>query len=185
MAPGVIGVGAIDEKAVALKLSSYGPETDLSAYGSKAPIRCKENTAWCIADGGTSYASALASASAALVWSAHPDWTANQVARVLIETAGGPKDGSKRSDRIGYGAVRPRMVLLEKAGNPGAPDVDPLAPVPTNTPTPTPSTGQTAAAPAKAASAEAGPPWQWLALGAVVAAGLGLAGTLIVKRRRS
>ncbi|AYV32861.1 Subtilisin (plasmid) [Streptomyces sp. ADI95-16] len=185
MAPGVIGVGAIDEKAVALKLSSYGPETDLSAYGSKAPIRCKENTAWCIADGGTSYASALASASAALVWSAHPDWTANQVARVLIETAGGPKDGSKRSDRIGYGAVRPRMVLLEKAGNPGAPDVDPLAPVPTNTPTPTPSTGQTAAAPAKAASAEAGLPWQWLALGAVVAAGLGLAGTLIVKRRRS
>ncbi|MFD3722928.1 S8 family serine peptidase [Streptomyces sp. NPDC058674] len=34
--------------------------------------------AWCIADGGTSYATALASASAALVWSAHPDWTANR-----------------------------------------------------------------------------------------------------------
>ncbi|MFD7626342.1 S8 family serine peptidase [Streptomyces sp. NPDC059851] len=185
MLPGVIGVGAIDEKAMPLKLSSYGPETDLSAYGSKARVRCKENTRWCVADGGTSYATALASASAALVWSAHPDWTANQVARVLIETAGGPVDGSKRNDRIGYGAVRPRMVLLEKAGNPGAPDVDPLAPAPTNTPTPTASTGQTAAAPAEAASEEAGLPWQWLALGAVVAAGLGLAGTLIVKRRRS
>ncbi|MFD3809042.1 S8 family serine peptidase [Streptomyces sp. NPDC058611] len=178
-------MGAIDEKAMPLKLSSHGHTTDLSAYGSKATIRCKENTAWCVKDGGTSYATALASASAALVWSAHPDWTANQVARVLIETAGGPTDGAKRNDWIGYGAVRPRMVLLEKAGNPGAPDVDPLAPAPTNTPTPTPSTGQTAAAPAEAASAEAGLPWQWLALGAVIGAGLGLTGTLIVKRRRS
>ncbi|MFD3682793.1 S8 family serine peptidase [Streptomyces sp. NPDC058613] len=182
--PGVIGVGAIDEKAMPVMLSSYGQDTDLSAYGSKAPIRCKENTAWCIADGGTSYATALASASAALVWSAHPDWTANQVARVLIETAGAPKDGSKRTDRIGYGAIRPRVVLLEKAGNPGAPDVDPLAPAPTKPPIPTPSTGKTAAAPAEAASTEAGLPWQGLALGAVIAAGLGLAGTVIVKRRR-
>ncbi|MFD3550087.1 hypothetical protein ACFWUW_31660 [Streptomyces sp. NPDC058655] len=65
--------------------------------------------------------------------------------RVLIETAGGPTDGAKRNDWIGYGAIRPRMVLLEKAGNPGAPDVDPLAPAPTNTPTPAPSAGQTAA----------------------------------------
>ncbi|MFD3775821.1 hypothetical protein [Streptomyces sp. NPDC058612] len=31
---------------------------------------------------------------------------------------------------------------------------------------------------------KAGLPWQWLALGAVVAAGLGLAGMLIVERRR-
>ncbi|MFK0050055.1 S8 family serine peptidase [Streptomyces sp. NPDC090741] len=184
MVPGVIGVGAIDETGMPLKLSSHGPDTDLAAYGSKARIRCKENTVWCVSDGGTSYATALASASAALVWSAHPDWTANQVARVLIETAGGA-EGYKRTDWTGYGAARPRMVLLEKAGNPGAPDVDPLAPAPTNTPAPTPTPSQTAAAPAEAASAEAGLPWQWLALGAVVAAGLGLAGTLIVKRRRS
>ncbi|MBD3580503.1 S8 family serine peptidase [Streptomyces sp. KD18] len=183
MIPGVIGVGAIDETAEGLKLSSHGPEMDLSAYGSKAPVRCKDNTAWCVRDGGTSYATALASASAALVWSAHPDWTATQVARVLIETAGGPADGAKRNNWIGYGAIRPRMVLLEKAGNPGAPDGDPLAPAPTNTPAPTPS--QTAAAPAEAAAAEAGLPWQWMTIGAVAAAGLGLAGTLILKRRRS
>ncbi|MGW7436376.1 S8 family serine peptidase [Streptomyces sp. NPDC054849] len=188
--PGVLGIGAIDMTGEPLKLTSHGHTTDLSAYGSRAPIRCKENTAWCVKDGGTSYATALASASAALVWSAHPDWSANQVARVLIETAGGPVDGSKRNDWIGYGTARPRMVLLEKAGNPGAPDVDPLAPAPTNTPVPAPSqTAAAAAAPAEAAAAaaaaEAGLPWQWLALGAVVAAGLGLAGTLIVKRRRS
>ncbi|MFJ6501615.1 S8 family serine peptidase (plasmid) [Streptomyces virginiae] len=180
--PGVIGVGAIDETGEPLDLSSHGPNTDLAGYGSKARIRCKENSGWCVADGGTSYATALASASAALVWSAHPDWTANQVARVLIETAGGPVDGAKRNDWVGYGAARPSWVLLKKAGNPGAPDVDPLAPAPTNTPAPAPS--QTAAAPAEAAAAKAGLPWQWLALGAVVTAGLGLAGTLIVKRRR-
>ncbi|MFE2165436.1 S8 family serine peptidase [Streptomyces sp. NPDC059447] len=181
--PGVLGIGAIDETGEPLKLTSHGHTTDLSAYGSKAPIRCKDNTAWCVSDGGTSYTSALASASAALVWSAHSDWTANQVTRVLIETAGGPEDGSKRNDWIGYGTARPSWVLLKKAGNPGPPNVDPLAPAPTNTPAPAPS--QTAATPAEAAAAEAGLPWQWLTLGAVVAAGLGLVGTPIVKRRRS
>ncbi|WP_158820973.1 MULTISPECIES: S8 family serine peptidase [unclassified Streptomyces] len=182
--PGVIGVGAIDETGEPLDLSSHGPGTDLSAYGSKAPIRCKENSGWCVRDGGTSYATALVSASAALVWSAHPDWTANQVARVLIETAGGPVDGAKRNDWIGYGAARPSWVLLKKAGNPGAPDVDPLAPAPANTPTPTPGTGQTTAAPAEAASAESGLSWKWPALGAFVAVSLGLGITVIVKRRR-
>ncbi|KOV26820.1 hypothetical protein ADK90_03280 [Streptomyces sp. XY413] len=182
--PGVLGIGAVDETGEPLELTSHKHTTDLAAYGSKAPVRCKDNTAWCVRDGGTSYATALASASAALVWSAHPDWTANQVARVLIETAGGPVDGAKRNDWIGYGVARPSWVLLKKAGNPGPPDVDPLAPAPTNTPAPAPI--QTAAAvPAEAAAAEAGLPWQWLVLGAVVAAGLGLTGTLIVKRRRS
>ncbi|MEV7526532.1 S8 family serine peptidase [Streptomyces sp. NPDC091371] len=186
MVPGVIGVGALDETAEPLELSSHGRDTDLSAYGSKAPIRCKDNTAWCVRDGGTSYATALASASAALVWSAHPDWTANQVARVLIETAGGPVDGAKRNDWIGYGAVRPRMVLLDKAGNPGAPDVDPLAaPAPAKTPTPAPSTDQTAAVREVSADAASGLPWLWPTLGAAVAVSLGFGVTVIVKRRRS
>ncbi|MEU4729674.1 S8 family serine peptidase [Streptomyces sp. NPDC023588] len=184
--PGVLGIGAIDETGEPLASTSHGHTTDLAAYGGKAPIRCKDNTAWCAKDGGTSYATALASASAALVWSAHPDWTANQVARVLIETASPPVDGSKRNDWVGYGVASPSWVLLKKAGNPGAPGIDPLAPAPTNAPTPAPS--QTAAAPAEAAAAEAeeeeGLPWQWLALGAVVVVGLGLGFIVTVKRRR-
>ncbi|MEV6684546.1 S8 family serine peptidase [Streptomyces sp. NPDC051130] len=185
MIPGVIGVGAIDEKGMPLMLSSYGPDTDLSAYGSKARIRCTDNKGWCVRDGGTSYATALASASAALIWSAHLDWTANQVARVLIETAGAPLDGSKRTDRLGYGVTRPRMMLLEKAGNPGAPDVDPLAPAPVKAPAP--SADPTAAAPrrAKSAGGESGDvPWEWPALGAVVAVGICLGIAVLVKRRR-
>ncbi|MFE4264466.1 S8 family serine peptidase [Streptomyces sp. NPDC056883] len=185
LVPGVIGVGAIDEAGMPLKLSSHGPETDLAAYGSKARIRCEENTGWCVADGGTSYATALASASAALVWSAHPDWTASQVARVLIQTAGAPTDGVKRNDYIGYGVIRPRKVLIDREGTPGAPDVDPLAVAPAKTPAP--STSQkTAAAPveAAAAAAEPGLPWGWLALGAVVAAILGLGTTTVIVKRR-
>ncbi|WP_327258210.1 S8 family serine peptidase [Streptomyces sp. NBC_01244] len=183
--PGVIGVGAVDETGKAMPFSSHGPDTDLVSIGSKVQIRCEENRGWCVGNGGTSYASSLVSASAALVWSAHPDWTASQVARVLIQTAGAPTDGSKRSDWIGYGVARPRKVLLDREGDPGAPNVDPLAP-PAPSKAPAPSTEPTAAAPlrAEAADAESGLPWQWPALGAVVAVGLGLAATVIVKRRR-
>ena len=56
---------------------------------------------------GTSDASALASASAALIWSKHPDWTNNQVLRVMLNTASKPKSGKDRTDYLGYGTVRP------------------------------------------------------------------------------
>ncbi|MET9465495.1 S8 family serine peptidase [Streptomyces sp. NPDC006544] len=184
--PGVIGVGAVDDTAKAMPFTSYGPDTDLSSVGGKVQIRCTDNKGWCVGDGGTSYATSLASASAALVWSAHPDWTANQVARVLIQTAGAPVDGSKRSDYVGYGVARPRKVLLDHEGDPGAPDTDPLA-VPAPAKAPTPSADQTAAVPhqVQSADAESGKAsWMWPALGAVVAVGLGLGIPLFVKRRR-
>ncbi len=88
--PGAFGVGAVDIDGEPLPSSSDGPATDFAAFGGKVPIRCKKNTAWCMQDGGTSYATSIASASAALVWSAHPDWTANQVTRVLLQTVGTP-----------------------------------------------------------------------------------------------
>ncbi|WP_405435515.1 S8 family serine peptidase [Streptomyces avidinii] len=183
--PGVLGVGAVDITGEPLPSSSHGQATDLAAFGGKAPIRCKKNTAWCMQDGGTSYATSLASASAALVWSAHPDWTANQVARVLIQTAGAPVDGSKRNDWVGYGIARPSRALLNREGDPGAPDTDPLAsPAPVKTPTP--SADPAAAVPRRveSAAADSGLSWQWPALGAFVAVVLGLGITVIVKRRR-
>lgn len=181
--PGVIGVGAIDENGDPLPSSSHGRHTDLAAFGGKAPIRCKKNTAWCVADGGTSYATALVSASAALVWSAHPDWTAHQVARVLIQTAGTPRDGLGRNDWIGYGVARPRTALLEGPGDPGAPDIDPLA-APAPSKPPTPSADPTAGVPqgAESADTESGFSWQWPAVGAAIAVSLGV--TVLVKRRR-
>ncbi|MEU5069190.1 S8 family serine peptidase [Streptomyces virginiae] len=183
--PGVLGVGAVDLTGEPLPSSSYGPSTDLASFGGKVPVRCKENTAWCVQDGGTSYATSLASASAALVWSAHPDWTANQVARVLIQTAGAPLDGSKRNDWIGYGIARPSKVLLDHQGDPGAPDGDPLA-APAPVQTQAPSAAPAAAAPDRAepAAAESGLSRKWPALGAAVAVTLGLGITVILKRLR-
>ncbi|MEU1373830.1 type VII secretion-associated serine protease mycosin [Streptomyces triculaminicus] len=123
--PGVIGVSAVDQDIKAASWSQYGPQVDLAAPGTNMVAPCTDGTSGlCIGD-GTSDATALASASAALVWSAHPDWTANQVLRVLINTAGGPKSGAKRSDSLGYGVVRPRLAL-QNPGDPGPPDVSPL-----------------------------------------------------------
>ncbi|MET8508209.1 S8 family serine peptidase [Streptomyces sp. NPDC004787] len=122
--PGVIAVGAIDTTGKIAKFSNYGPHLALAAPGVEIPERCEaDRTKYC-AGKGTSQATAIASGTAALIWSAHPDWTANQVLRVMMETAG--HNGPVPSKYIGYGTIRPAQVLLEGKGNPGDPDVNPL-----------------------------------------------------------
>ncbi|GHG66152.1 hypothetical protein GCM10018779_37430 [Streptomyces griseocarneus] len=123
--PGVIGVAAVNREVKAAPWSQHGPQVDLAAPGTDMVAPCTDGTGGLCTGDGTSDATALASASAALVWSAHPDWTANQVLRVLINTAGAPKSGEKRSDAIGYGVVRPR-IALQNPGDPGPADVSPL-----------------------------------------------------------
>ncbi|MEU3951695.1 S8 family serine peptidase [Streptomyces achromogenes] len=125
--PYAVGVAAIDETGTVGKFSTYGKLADLAAPGLNIPGWCDTSfTKYCNID-GTSPATAIASASAALVWSAHPDWTANQVLRALIDTAvrKWPKD--EPSKYLGYGAVRPRRVLMDKDINPGPANRDPLA----------------------------------------------------------
>lgn len=122
--PGAVGVAAVDQGIKATPESERGPQVDLAAPGDDIVATCKGGTGLCRGH-GTSAATALTSASAALLWSAHPDWTANQVLRVLINTAGGPKSGEKRSDSIGYGVVRPR-IALQNPGDPGPADISPL-----------------------------------------------------------
>ncbi|MBH1932816.1 type VII secretion-associated serine protease mycosin [Streptomyces sp. AV19] len=121
---GVVGVGAIDRNAKVTDESQRGNQVVLAAPGDDMYTTSRQGTG-IRRSHGTSDASALASASAALLWSAHPDWTANQVLRVLINTAGGPKSGEKRSDDLGYGVVRPR-VALNNPGDPGPADINPL-----------------------------------------------------------
>ncbi|MET7639651.1 S8 family serine peptidase [Streptomyces sp. NPDC005438] len=124
--PEVVGVASTDANGKRSKTSSYGDSVDLAAPGKDAPIWCDETfTRYCNGDGGTSAATALASASAALLWSKHPNWTANQVLRVLINTAGKPKWGKVPSIYGGYGVVRPRMNLLDNEGDPGPADTSP------------------------------------------------------------
>ncbi|MFD9904991.1 type VII secretion-associated serine protease mycosin [Streptomyces sp. NPDC059063] len=134
--PGVIGVGSVGRNLHKAKESQYGPQVDLAAPGDEIYTTCASGKGICNSH-GTSNATALASASAALIWSKHPDWTNNQVLRVMLNTIGAPTDGAKRNDSIGYGIVRPR-VALQKPGDPGAPDEYPLPDLKQSTPEPTP-----------------------------------------------
>lgn len=122
--PGAVGVGAVGQDLQRTDESQFGPQVDLSAPGEDMIHACPSATGLCKSH-GTSAATALASASAALIWSQHPDWTNNQVLRVLLNTAGGPTTGEERADDIGYGIVRPR-IALKTPGDPGPADEYPL-----------------------------------------------------------
>ncbi|KAF5994172.1 type VII secretion-associated serine protease mycosin [Streptomyces sp. WAC00263] len=122
--PGVVGVGAIDRNVKATKESQHGPQVDLVAPGEDMVAACLDGTELCKTH-GTSDATAIASASAALIWSKHLDWTNNQVLRVMLNTASKPKNGKERTDYLGYGTVRPRIALKDP-GDPGPADVYPL-----------------------------------------------------------
>ncbi|MGW2084871.1 type VII secretion-associated serine protease mycosin [Streptomyces sp. NPDC001880] len=122
--PGVVGIGAIDQNGKKTDESQHGPQIDFTAPGIHMVHPCTGGTQLCKTS-GTSDATAIASASAALIWAKHPDWTNNQVLRVMLNTAGGPTSGAKRNDYVGYGSVRPRIVL-KNPGDPGPADVYPL-----------------------------------------------------------
>ncbi|MEE1942336.1 S8 family serine peptidase [Streptomyces sp. TRM 70361] len=109
--PGVVTVGAVGEDGKVADFSNYGPHLALSAPGDP---------------GGTSQAAAVASATAALIWSEHPDWTNHQVLRVMIETTGRSMRGEKPSMYLGHGIVRPAQVLVDGDGDPGPADKSPL-----------------------------------------------------------
>ncbi|MFF3631013.1 type VII secretion-associated serine protease mycosin [Streptomyces sp. NPDC002164] len=122
--PGVVGVGAIGKDLKRADFSQYGPQVDLSAPGVDMVHACDGATGFCKTS-GTSDATAIVSASAALIWSKYPHWTNNQVLRALLNTVGGPISGELRNDHIGYGIVRPRFVLKDP-GDPGPADEYPL-----------------------------------------------------------
>ncbi|MGW7362990.1 S8 family serine peptidase [Streptomyces sp. NPDC054841] len=195
--PGVVAVGAVGTDGKVTKFSGYGDHVALVGPGDKMPTRCSDGNGYC-ESGGTSHATAYASASAALIWSAHPNWTANQVLRVMMETAG--HNGPVPSKYIGYGSIRPAQVLLEGKGNPGPPDVNPLlaarasaSPTPETSPSPE-STGasgngqaQEPKAPEAAAGSDEGgfPLWAIAASAAAVVAVIGAAVAVSVRNRRA
>ncbi|GAA0331257.1 type VII secretion-associated serine protease mycosin [Streptomyces blastmyceticus] len=176
--PGVLGVAAVDQNGTAASWSQHGPQVALAAPGVGMVAACPGDSGVCRGD-GTSAATAIASASAALIWSVHPTWTANQITRVLINTAGGPENGKKRTDLIGYGAVRPRIALKDP-GDPGPADVSPL---------PGPESKSAAGKVQKQAAApkdDDGLNATWIAVGIGAAALLGAAITtpILIARRR-
>ncbi|MFH7338855.1 S8 family serine peptidase [Streptomyces sp. KHY 26] len=126
--PYVVGVSAVDKTATVGKFSNHGFSVDLAAPGVNVPAWCNAKfQSYCSHVNGTSDATAIASASAALIWSAHPDWTANQVLSSLIDTASRQWPKDTPSSYLGYGVIRPRKVLENSNFNPGSANVDPLA----------------------------------------------------------
>ncbi|MGP4047231.1 S8 family serine peptidase [Streptomyces sp. 2A115] len=123
----VLGVGSIDRNGKVADFSQHGEDVDIAAPGPGIPRWCDANfQSYCDDGSGTTAATALVSASAALIWSAHPDWTANQVVRVLFDTAGREWAKDSKSTYGGNGAVRPRIALAKSTINPGAADENPL-----------------------------------------------------------
>ncbi|MFC9145351.1 S8 family serine peptidase [Streptomyces bacillaris] len=125
--PQVVGVAAADRDGKVAKYSQHGNTVNIAAPGQEIPHWCDNSfQSYCDGDGGTSAATAIASASAALVWSANPDWTANQVLNVLFDTAGRDWKKGDRSAYLGHGLIRPAMNILKGKGDPGDPDISPL-----------------------------------------------------------
>lgn len=125
--PQVVGVASADRDGKVSFYSQHAGTVDLASPGSDVPRWCDNSfKSYCDGDGGTSAATAIASASAALVWSLHPDWTANQVLNVLFDTAARDWKDGERSEYLGQGLIRPSMNVLKGKGDPGAPDISPL-----------------------------------------------------------
>ncbi|MFE9336967.1 S8 family serine peptidase [Streptomyces sp. NPDC007063] len=122
--PNVVAVASTNKAGKVADYSNYSQHTILSGASEGLPAWCDGKKQRYCPGGGTSSAAAVVSASAALIWSHHPDWTSNQVLRVLIKTAG--LKGDEPSKYVGFGEVRPRMNLLEGEGDPGAPGISPL-----------------------------------------------------------
>ncbi|GAA2655909.1 S8 family serine peptidase [Streptomyces vastus] len=202
--PYVVGVAAADEKGNVTKFSEHGHDVDLAAPGLNLPVWCDATfRSYCDGGGGTSMSTAIASASAALIWSAHPDWTANQVLRSLIDTAGRTWPKGERSNYLGYGLARPRKVLENSSIDPGPANKDPLnfensigleVAFPSDSPSPTPSTSAPSKAPknpsgggtsdASASSETSDNTVLWVALGAAGALAVIGGGAFAVVRSR-
>ncbi|MEV2210822.1 type VII secretion-associated serine protease mycosin [Streptomyces sp. NPDC050997] len=187
---GVVGVAAVGKDLRRTAESEYGPQVDMAAPGEDMVAACGSETGLCRTH-GTSDSTALASASAALIWSAHPTWTNNQVLRVLLNTIGAPTDGKKRNDAIGYGIVRPR-IALQNPGDPGKADVYPLpdlAAAAAASPSPRGSASEsedTSASDTAKAKSEDNNTALWAVLGAVgVAVLVGTLAVFVLVRRRS
>ena len=145
-------------------------------------------------------ASAIASGAAALIWSKHPYWTANQVLRVMIDTAGRDWPKDKPSKYLGYGLIRPARNVLHGEGSPGAGNINPLtnekttagstsgntpsASVPASSQPPKSTSGGETSAAGSSAKSSDGNDQLWIVLGAAAAVVVIGGGAFAVLRAR-
>ncbi len=107
---GVIGVGAIDDTGARLPASQIGPYVDVVAPGGNvvAATRVRGHQPW----NGTSFATPMVSATAALIRAAEPGLSAEQVTRRLLATVDPARGG--REQGYGRGVVDPYRAVTER-----------------------------------------------------------------------
>lgn len=120
--PDVLAVTGSDQHGERWRTAVTGEETDLAAPGANLSAPRAGGGHKTVT--GTSFASAVVSGAAALVRSAHPDWSADQVRRALTSTATGNGSG------LGEGIVdAAAAVAAEVEPAPPAPDEPAVSPV--------------------------------------------------------
>jgi len=106
--PGVIDVSAIDQTGHLDKYSHYGSDVTVAAPGVSIEEPARGGTY--DKASGTSLAAPWVAGEAALIIGKHPDWTAGQVVRVIVDnTVQGT--GQRIDDRVGYGVIDPLKAL--------------------------------------------------------------------------
>ncbi|GAA3834202.1 hypothetical protein GCM10022403_078840 [Streptomyces coacervatus] len=131
--PGIVSVGAVDEKANRWVGSNSGKGLTLMAPGVQVLAADPESSQGYSLSDGTSDATAFVSAAAALVRSKYPDLTAGQVINRLIKSASflDHKELKAPDREYGYGILRPNKALTMDI--PKGPKNGPLGQLPSNT----------------------------------------------------
>lgn len=128
----VVGVASTDQNDVKSDFSTYGTFVDISAPGTDIVSTYHDHSDpqndYVATLSGTSMATPLAASVAALVWSRHPDWTADQVKQRLFDTADdiyGISGNSAYQGKLGAGRVNAYNAVNDNGGGtPGAPVAD-------------------------------------------------------------
>lgn len=116
--PNVIAVGAVDAGANVQGFTSKGPQMDLAAPGVNIQTTGYGSDTHYLMGGGTSLSAPHVAGAAALVWSAHPTWT-NQQVRTALEATAQDVGPAGRDDWSGAGMVRPdRAIAYGSAPSP-------------------------------------------------------------------
>ncbi len=128
--PGVIGVGAIDSTGKVLDFSGHGRFVDVVAPGERvtAAARRAGQTEFT----GTSAATPLVAATAALILQRYPGSTPEQVAQRIAATAD-PSPAGPYSGEYGFGILNPYRAVTQSL-NTRAMETPPVATMPADNP---------------------------------------------------
>ncbi|BCJ72100.1 hypothetical protein CS0771_16440 [Catellatospora sp. IY07-71] len=122
---GVLGVAAVDADGQRLDASQTGTYVDLAAPGGEVLMALP--TRGHTRGSGTSFATPMVAATAALVRQAYPDLTEEQVRKRLMATAD-PAPGGRRSDGYGVGILNPVRAVTEIVDGQPRAAIPPLPP---------------------------------------------------------